>query len=120
VWLQQGESEEIKINPETYPVVDGEVRDTVVLDDFSETSHLLTKDGEEGEHADEESIGNEHIGSVTGVENEGFGVEVVGPGRVPGLARSVGEEVSGPSEELRGKLELKTDRKDARIQKRTC
>lgn len=90
----------LKVGDHDEPVVDGEVRNTVVLDDFSETSHLLSKEGEEGEHSNEESVGNENVGTVTSVEDERFRVEVVGPGRVPSLSRSVGEEVSGPSEEL--------------------
>lgn len=53
-----------------------EVGDTVVLDDFSEASHLLSEEGEEGEHADEEGVRDENIRAVTSVENEGLGVEV--------------------------------------------
>lgn len=90
----------LKVGDHDEPVVDSEVRNTVVLDDFSETAHLLSEEGEEGEHSDEESVGNENVGTVTSVEDERFRVEVVGPGRVPGLSGSVGEEVSGPSEEL--------------------
>lgn len=69
----------LKVGDHDEPVVDSEVRNTVVLDDFSEPSHLLSEKGEEGEHADKESVRDENVGTVTSVEDERFRVEVVGP-----------------------------------------
>lgn len=98
--VRKGRVGVLKVGDHDEPVVDGEVGDTVVLDNFSKTSHFLTEEGEESEHSDEESIRDEDIHAVTSVENEGLGVKVVGPGRVPELSRSIAEKVSGPSEEL--------------------
>jgi hypothetical protein len=74
--VRKGRIGVLKVGDHDEPVVDGEVGDTVVLDNFSETSHFLTEEGEESEHSDEESIRDEDIHAVTSVENEGLGVKV--------------------------------------------
>lgn len=56
-------------------MVDGEVRNTVVLDDSGETM-VVSKDGESSNNNSETGIREQDLSTVTGVEEEGGGVEV--------------------------------------------
>jgi hypothetical protein len=83
------------------PVVREEVGNSIVLDDVSETADVVTEDGESSEGEDEEEVGEEDLVTVTLVEDDGVGGEVVRPGGEVLLTRGVDEEVGGPSDELR-------------------
>jgi hypothetical protein len=60
----------LQIGDHDEPVVRVEVRDTPVLDDGGETSHVVTEDGEETAHAEEEGVRDEDLLAVTLVEDE--------------------------------------------------
>jgi hypothetical protein len=110
----------LKVRDHDEPVVRVEVRDTPVLDDGREATHVVTENGEETAHAEEESVGDEDLLAVTGVEDERVGVEVVGPLGVPGGSSGVHEQVSGPAEKLRkAKERVRTETKDERKDSRT-
>lgn len=90
----------LEVGDHDEPVVDAEVRDEVVLDDAGEATVEVAEEGDERDHADEESVREENLGAVALVEDERRRLEVVGPRRVPQLTGGVAEEVRGPTEEL--------------------
>ena len=57
------------------PMVDGEVGDTVVLDERG-NAVVVTKDGERSQNNGESSVGEEDLIAVSGVEEEGSRVVV--------------------------------------------
>jgi len=81
------------------PMVDLQVRQDVENKDLLESTlrHPVSNDGEDDS---ETEVGDQDLGSVFRLEDDGRGGEVVGEPRVPLLSTSVPDQISGPSEQL--------------------
>jgi len=81
------------------PMVDLQVRQDVENKDLLESTlrHPVSNDGEDDS---ETEVGDQDLGSVFRLEDDGRGGEVVGEPRVPLLSTSVPDQISRPSEQL--------------------
>lgn len=81
------------------PVVHEEVRSDIVASDLGEAT-VVTPGEKSGEGETDAEVRSENLTTVTGVEDDGVGVEVVGVLGVRLLTGSVADEVHRPAEKL--------------------
>lgn len=89
----------LQVGDHDQPVVDPEVRDTIVSHHGTERS-LRDGVGNGAESEGNSNVGHQDLRSVSLVKDDGLWIEVVGALGVVQLTRRILEEVHGPSEEL--------------------
>ena len=89
----------LEVGDENEPVVNPEVRENVKNEHLGDRT-LVSPVAKTSHDGSDTNVGQDDVKVVTGLENDGSGVKVVGSRRVVRLSTGVHDEVGGPSENL--------------------